>query len=105
VFKDSEETRTHKELKEESRGSVNFLHFLQYHLYSLIKKFNSSLKWPFIEYIEECREEILYQLDIKGMIKRIIFLEYAISYMLEDYHLSEMQKEKPILPSDVKKLR
>jgi hypothetical protein len=55
VFKDSEETRTHKELKEESRGSVNFLHFLQYHLYSLIKKFNSSLKCPFIEYIEERR--------------------------------------------------
>lgn len=38
-------------------------------------------------HIYEARKEILCQLDIKSLIKRMIFLEYTLTYLFEDYQL------------------
>lgn len=42
---------------------------------------------------------------MKGLIKRLIFLEYAISYLLEDFHIAEMQLKRPTSPLEIKWLR
>lgn len=105
IFKDKESMTTHQLLKNEAKGSVNILHFLKYCLYQLAMKFGIKVDWPFIEYLEQCRKEILRQLDIRDLIKRLIFLEYSISYILEDYHLAEMQREMTYHPEDVQNLR
>lgn len=81
------------------------MHYLQYQVYLIASKFVAKVNWPFTSYIHECREEITEQLDIKSLVKRIIFLEYAISYVLEDYHLAEMQLKRPSLPSEIRALR
>jgi hypothetical protein len=92
-------------LKQDQQSTINLIHYVQYHLYVLLSKIVEKVNWPFTRYIHECREEIHEQLDIKGLIKRMIFLEYAISYVLEDYHLAEMQLKRPVLPSEIKALR
>lgn len=40
-----------------------------------------------MEYIYACRQEILNQLDVKSIIKRLVFLEYSLTYLFEDYQL------------------
>lgn len=74
VFKDNNDTKTHQQLKKDSKGSINIFSFMKYNLYLFLKKLNVNVDWPFMEYINECREEIVFQLDIKGLIKRLIFL-------------------------------
>ena len=63
------------------------------------------MEWSFAKYLDECRDEVREQLDVKGLIKRLIFLEYAISYLLEDFHIAEMQLKRPTSPLEVKWLR
>lgn len=57
-----------------------------------MKKIKSSIRHPEFDYITQCREEIVEQLDIKNLIKRMIFLEFAMSFLFEDYQLMEIQK-------------
>ncbi len=85
--------------------SFSIVHFLKYVGLSLLNKLRVRFKSPFYEHVNECREEIIEQLDIRNLIKRIIFIEYSLSFILEDYQLAEMNQEKPTLPSEVKKLR
>jgi hypothetical protein len=44
-------------------------------------------------------------LDIKSLIKRIIFLEYTLTYLFEDYQLEGMQINKPTSPNSIKLIR
>lgn len=57
------------------------MHFIKYQIYSMSKGFAKKLDWPIIAHMYECRKEILNQLDIKSIIKRIVFLEYSLTYL------------------------
>jgi hypothetical protein len=52
-----------------------------------MKYFRKVLFWPEMEYLQEARTEVLNQLDIKTLIKRLIFMEYSLTYLFEDYQL------------------
>lgn len=50
------------------------MHYVQYYAYIALSKIIKNVNWPLTKYIHECREEIQEQLDIKGLVKRLIFL-------------------------------
>jgi uncharacterized membrane protein YsdA (DUF1294 family) len=54
IFKESDQSLTHRELREE-KSTINFLHYLQYHIYALLTKATAALNWPFTQYVHECR--------------------------------------------------
>jgi hypothetical protein len=58
-----------------------------------------------LDHVYECRREILRQLDIKSLIKRIIFLEYSMTFIFTDYQLEGLQLHKPTNPIEVKSVR
>lgn len=105
LFKPAASCSTHRELKLGTQKSVTLLHYFQLIAYNLLSLVGIKPPWPSVQYREECREEILQQLDIIGLIKRIIFLQYAISYLLEDFHISQMQLKRPVSPAQVRALR
>lgn len=85
--------------------SVTFFDFLKFNFFTLVKKCSKKVDWPIMEQISEARREILHQLDIKSLIKRIIFLEYSLTYLFEDYQLEGLQLNKPTTPSTIRAIR
>lgn len=85
--------------------SMNFITFFQYNLYAFFKMIGRPRDWPAIAFLAECREEIVNQLDVKALVKRIIFLEYCMTNLFEDYQLEGLQIKKPKVPSDIAKIR
>jgi len=55
-----------------------------------------------MEYAKECKQEILKQLDIKLLLKRIIFVEHCLTYIIDDYQLDALQIKKPETPKEVR---
>lgn len=55
-----------------------------------------------MKYAQECRDEILKQLDIKKLLKRIIFIEHCLTKILDDYHLDVLQLKKPETPDEIR---
>lgn len=84
---------------------VNFVHFVKYYWYVFKKFMRKDYHDDNIQHMYECRREILRQLDIKSLIKRIIFLEYAMTFIFTDYQLEGLQLKKPTDPLDVKAVR
>lgn len=86
--------------------SFNFLNFIRYYTYVFLKKVGFNCEWPpLLKYAKECRAEILQQLDVKALLKRIIFIEHCLNYMIEDYQLDALQIKKPTKPHEIKKIR
>jgi hypothetical protein len=57
----------------------NFMTFFKYNIYHFFRKIGKPREWPIIAYLMECREEIVKQLDVKALVKRVIFLEYCMT--------------------------
>ena len=55
--------------------------------------------------LKSYRKEIVKQLDIQSIIKRLIFLEHTITYLLEDFQIEGLQLQRPVTPEEIKKLR
>jgi len=77
---------------------MNFFNFVKYYVYLLSRKIGRPCQWPKISFIRDCQSEVLKQLDIKSLIKRVIFLEYCITNVFEDYQLEGLQIKKPATP-------
>jgi hypothetical protein len=58
-----------------------------------------------MKYLCDCRDEILKQLDVKALVKRLIFLEYCMNNLFEDYQLEGLQLQKPREPTEIAKIR
>ena len=58
-----------------------------------------------MEHLKLHKDEIVKQLDIKMLLKRIIFLEHCLTYTLEDFQLEGLQLKRPVTPIEIKKLR
>lgn len=84
---------------------VNFFQFIQYYWYAFKKYFCEDYQDHSLEHIYQCRKEILRQLDIKSLIKRIVFLEYSMTFIFTDYQLEGLQLHKPTSPLEVKSVR
>jgi len=48
---------------------------------------------------------MLRQLDVKLLMQRIIFLEYSMTYLFEEYQLESMKINKPNTPNGLKEIR
>jgi hypothetical protein len=83
----------------------NFITFFQYYTYLFFSKIGKPRQWPVVRYLTECREEIVNQLDVKALIKRIIFLEYCMTNLFEDYQLEGLQLQKPRRPREIANIR
>lgn len=53
---------------------MNIGTFFKYYLYHFLTSIGKEPDWPNTSFIAECQEEIVKQLDVKALIKRIIFL-------------------------------
>jgi len=85
--------------------SMNFFNFVKYYFFKIAKSIGKPMESPVLNYIEECHMEILHQLDIKSIIKRLVFIEYCITVLFEDYQLDGLQIKKPTSPAEIKKIR
>jgi hypothetical protein len=52
IFRDKENTSTHKALKSEAKGSINMFQFVKYYIFRLAKLLKIKFNWPFIKYID-----------------------------------------------------
>ena len=52
--------------------------------------------WEDMEEIKEYKDEVVRQLDVETMIKRLIFLEHAITFLLDDFQLEGLQLRRPV---------
>lgn len=77
---------------------MNFWNFIKYYAYSFTKMIGKPCDWPAMKYADECKEEICKQLDIKMLLKRIIFIEYCLTHIVEDYQLDVLQMSRPLQP-------
>ena len=84
---------------------MNLFTFCKFHLYNLLKKIGKRPNWPDTAFIIDCREEIVRQLDIKSLVKRIIFAEYCLANLFEDYQLEGLQIQRPKTPADIRSIR
>jgi hypothetical protein len=66
---------------------MNFFAFFKFYAFRFLKKWKSTPDWSGIAFLDECQQEIVRQLDVKALIKRVIFLEYCITNLFEDYQL------------------
>jgi hypothetical protein len=84
---------------------VDFFQFIQYYWYALRKWLWKDYVDEGLEHVYECRREILRQLDIKSLIKRLVFLEYSMTFIFTDFQLEGLQLHKPSSPQDLKAVR
>ena len=54
--------------------SANFFVFIQYSIYEFLRSIGKKADWPSMEKLKLYKDEIVRQLDIKSLLKRIIFL-------------------------------
>lgn len=52
--------------------------------------------WQDMEEIKEYKDEVVKQLDVETMLKRLIFLEHAITFLLDDFQLEGLQLQRPV---------
>lgn len=52
--------------------------------------------WQDMEEIKEYKDEVVKQLDVETMVKRLIFLEHAITFLLDDFQLEGLQLRRPV---------
>jgi hypothetical protein len=88
-----------------SNLSMNFLTFIKFNFYQLLRKIGKTPDWPQTSFLVECQEEIIRQLDVKALVKRVIFMEYCMTNLFEDYQLEGLQIQKPKSPKDICKIR
>ncbi len=64
-----------------------------------------DLEWPKMRFLSECEKEVLKQLDVKALLKRVIFIEYCLTVIFEDYQLSGLQQNIPKTLSEIRAIR
>lgn len=62
----------------------NFLYFLLHMVYVVADTIGCPPKWPATKLYYECREEMVKQLDILYLMRRVTILERGISSLLTD---------------------
>lgn len=73
--------------------------------YSVISLFNCKCDWPTSKLYYECREEMVKQLDILFLYKRVVILERAIGTLLNEKQIQALHLyENPTL-AEAKKYR
>ncbi len=85
---------------EEKEGfhKYNFLHFIAQGIYNFLKLFGGGRSLERAKGYQRCREELLKQLDILYLLKRVSYLERAIEVMLDDHQLKGIHLlQKPTL--------
>jgi hypothetical protein len=84
---------------------MNFCEFFQYHFYALMRALGKDLEWPKMRFLSECEKEVLKHLDVKALLKRVIFIEYCLTVIFEDYQLSGLQQNIPKTLSEIRAIR
>jgi hypothetical protein len=68
------ETQSEELIVQKGRSIINLMQFIQYYWFALKRWLDKEYKDDHLEHVYECRREILRQLDIKSLIKRLVFL-------------------------------
>lgn len=74
-------------------------------IYKLGKMVNRPCNWPEIAYLDRCQTEVLHHMDLKTLIKRMVFLEHSLTYVFEDYHLEGLQERRPETLAEIRRTR
>ena len=70
-----------------------------------MKTLGKDLEWPKMRFLNECEKEVLKQLDVKALLKRVIFIEYCLTMIFEDYQLSGLQQNIPKTLTEITAIR
>jgi hypothetical protein len=68
-------------------NKYNFLYFLSQGLYNLLKLFGKGDGLERSKGYQRCRQELLKQLDVLYLLKRVSYLERAIEVILKEHQL------------------
>lgn len=84
---------------------ISFWNYVKLTIYNISKSFKREPNWPSTVYINECQEEIIHQLDVKSLVKRLIFMEHCLIFLFDDFQMDGLQYKKPKTPSEIKEIR
>ena len=76
----------------------NFLYFLLHMFSNFLDNFNCRPNWKKVNKYASCREEMLKQLDVLYLLKRVTFTERALTVLLAQHQLRGLHlTERPTL--------
>lgn len=70
--------------------SYNFFYFILQLLYAFFKVFKCKFNWGTAKLYYECRQEMIKQLDVLYLYRRIAFLQKAIGTIFTDHQLKAL---------------
>lgn len=77
---------------------MNLFYFIKYYWSLFMRFLGRPLSTPALIYLHDCQKEILQQLDIRSLVKRVVFLEHCMHFVFEDYQLEGLQMKRPTTP-------
>ena len=83
----------------------DFLKFLFHGFYKFIKLLGCSPNWKTYKIFDDCKEEMVRQLDVVYLIKRIMLLERAILTLLDEHQVKGLHLQRKLTLEEVKKNR
>lgn len=94
-----------KDEKEISLKKFNFLYFLAQLVYRVFKEKFACCNWGAVKGYFKCREEVLKQIDVLYLLKRVTFLERATEILLDSHQLKGVHLLKHLSIDEAKKNR
>jgi hypothetical protein len=77
-------------------GTFNFLYYILYCGYELLRKVNIEVAWDRMKMYYECREEVKEQLDLSLLMNKITFLEKCMNILFEEHQFRAIYlQQKP----------
>lgn len=76
-----------KDGQEVNLNKYNFLYFIAHVIYRVLKEKLACCNWGNVKGYHKCREEVLKQIDVLYLLKRVTFLERATEILLESHQL------------------
>lgn len=75
---------------------MSIFHYAKLKIYRFCKFFNITLNWKHARVLYDFQYEILHQLDVNILIRRLIGLETCMSYLFEKHQLEGIKNQRQI---------
>jgi hypothetical protein len=94
-----------EEKSETIEKDYNFLHFMGQSIYAFLRFFKFKPKWEKLSRYHSIREEMLKQLDVLYLIKRINFLEHSLTFLFTKKQLMALHLTNQLTMAEAAKIR
>lgn len=71
-------------------SNFNFFYFIATFIKDILARLPRKFQWKKVDEFRKCRSEMVNQLDVSYLLKRIVFLEQAIASILPEHQLKAL---------------